>query len=115
MKGAIGFPPSIEFCRLYERESARGTKYLVGRLGRARISLLPGDPTEDGTPTWRLLIQQPPPKTEASERPRQGALDARSPVRQPRSQAPSAAANGEGDTAPFFSDSVDDLYREAGR
>ncbi len=52
------YAPSIELARLYEHTSARGTKYLLGRIGAARIVLLPGDPTEDGTATWRLLVQE---------------------------------------------------------
>src|SRR6516165_5556733 len=42
------FPPSIELARLYEKTSARGTRYMVGRLDLARITLLPGDAAEDG-------------------------------------------------------------------
>ena len=52
------FPPSIELARLYEKTSARGTRYMVGRLGLARITLLPGDTADDGTPTWRVLLQE---------------------------------------------------------
>jgi hypothetical protein len=58
MPAVIGYPPSVELARLYERTSARRTRYMLGRLGGARIVLLPGEPTTDGTPTWRLLIQQ---------------------------------------------------------
>lgn len=51
----------------YKWESARGTRYITGRLGGAKLTLLPGEPTEDGAPTWRLLI--------ASALPRQAASD----------------------------------------
>ena len=54
MNGA--FPPSIELARLYEKTSQRGTRYFVGRLGLARITLLPDEATEDGTATWRLTV-----------------------------------------------------------
>jgi len=54
------FPPSIELTRLYEKTSGRGTRYFVGRLGLARITLLPGEATEDGTATWRMLLQEAP-------------------------------------------------------
>jgi hypothetical protein len=54
------FPPSIELTRLYEKTSQRGTRYFVGRLGLARITLLPGDAAEDGTATWRMLLQEAP-------------------------------------------------------
>jgi hypothetical protein len=35
----------IPLCRLYERTSARGTRYLIGRLGYARLIAFPGEPT----------------------------------------------------------------------
>jgi hypothetical protein len=54
------FPQSVELGLLYERVGKGGTKYICGRLGRARISLLPGPPIADGTPTWRLSLQQAP-------------------------------------------------------
>jgi hypothetical protein len=52
------FPPSVELVTLYEHVSSRGTQYLLGRLGSARIVVLPGEPTEDGTRTWRVLLQE---------------------------------------------------------
>ena len=39
---------------------ARGTKYFMGRWGKARITLLLGEPAEDGTATWRMLLAQAP-------------------------------------------------------
>lgn len=56
--GVSAFPPSVELTTLYEHVSARGTKYMLGRLGSARIVVLPGEPTEDGTRTWRVLLQE---------------------------------------------------------
>jgi hypothetical protein len=53
-----GYPPSIELTRLYERTSERGTRYMVGAIGGVKMVLLPGNAAEDGTPTWRLLLQQ---------------------------------------------------------
>jgi hypothetical protein len=44
---------------------------MVGRIGNARATLLPGEPAEDGSPTWRLLIQEA--KTTKSDRPATGA------------------------------------------
>src|SRR5690348_17615307 len=52
------YPPSIEVARLYEKTSQRGTKHMVRRLGLVRITLLSGDPAEDGTPRWRMMLQE---------------------------------------------------------
>ena len=41
---------------LWERTSAKGTVYLSGFLGKARLVAFRGDPLEDGTPTWKLFI-----------------------------------------------------------
>jgi hypothetical protein len=50
--------------------SGKGNRYFVGRLGYARLTLLPGEPANDGSPTWRLLLQQAPPKADRSNAPR---------------------------------------------
>jgi hypothetical protein len=55
---ATGFLPSIDLTRVYEKVSQRGTRYFVGRLGHARITLLPGVAAEDRTATWRMLLQE---------------------------------------------------------
>jgi hypothetical protein len=82
---------------------------MSGYLGRAKVTLLPGDPTEDGTPTWRLLIQAAPPRqTEAGERSR----SAPQPRRARRPASSSAATSAPSDSAsPLPDDPVDDLYR----
>lgn len=98
------FPPSIEFARLYEKTSWRGTRYFVGRLGLARITLLPGEATEDGTATWRLLLQEAP--KASTDRQAGNASRLRSPGAR-RGQAASPAAG-----APMPDDGVDDLYAD---
>lgn len=57
------YPPSIEIAKLYKRRSARGTEYLVGRLGLAKLVVLPtGETTDDGAEVFKVLMQQAPPK-----------------------------------------------------
>jgi len=70
------YPPSVPLAILYERESAKGTRYFVGRLGLAKIVMFQGEDTDDGTPTWDLLIQQPSPKNE-NQQPRPAGQDER--------------------------------------
>lgn len=57
------YPPSIEVARLYKRTSARGTEYLTGRLGLAKLVILPtGEVTDDGAEIFKVLMQQAPAK-----------------------------------------------------
>ena len=97
-------PTSIEIARLYERTSQRGTRYFVGRLGLARITLLPGDVAEDGTATWRMLLQ-------AVAKPRAAADRSTADLprlRSARARRPVAA----GPATPMFDDPVADLWSE---
>jgi hypothetical protein len=96
------FPPSVELTKLYEKVSQRGTRYFVGRLGLARITLLPGEAAEDGTATWRMLLQEAP--KASTDRQASNASRARSPGTR-RRQAVSPAAG-----APMPDDSVADLW-----
>jgi hypothetical protein len=60
------YPPSVPLCRLYERTSRKGTHYLTGRLGAAKIVVLKSsETTDDGTPIWNVLMQEAPPKQSA--------------------------------------------------
>jgi hypothetical protein len=115
------FAPSFELTKLYEKVSARGTKYFVGRLGGARVTLLPSDPTEDGTPVWRLLVQE----AAKAQTPADSATSSSTPTSSsaPRSSArPRTAAavkfyaspkqpRGSGPAMP--DDRVDDLWPKA--
>ena len=47
------YGPSFHLATFHERVSSRGTRYFAGRLGHCKAALLPGEPTADGTPTWR--------------------------------------------------------------
>jgi len=102
------FPPSIELTRLYERVSERGTRYLLGRLGAARIVLLPGDPTEDGTATWRLLLQERAQAT-GQDSPQPGRRQ-RAPRRRLRGARQEPVAD-----LPLLNDGVDDLWPDHSR
>jgi hypothetical protein len=66
MTGA--FPPSIELAR---KTSARGTRHMVGRLGLARITLLPGDSADYGSPAFG----QPPVRPDSASLPDDGVDD----------------------------------------
>jgi hypothetical protein len=98
------FPPSIEVARLYEKTSQRGTRYFVGRLGLARITLLPGDAAEDGTATWRMLLQEAPKSQVSPDRQASNASRPRSPGAR-RRRAVGAAAG-----AAMQDDPVIDLW-----
>lgn len=111
---AAGYPPSVELATLWERESARGTRYLTGYLGRARVTLLPGEPTAEGTPTWRLLIAAAPPR-QGEARPAGGdAAPAGLPPARPRGAYAGRPADRppvRPDSVPLPDDPVDDIGR----
>jgi hypothetical protein len=98
------YPPSIELATLYERVSARGTRYLLGRLGAARIVILPADATPDGVQTWRLLVQE-----RADDR----AALTPSAARQRRRPSPSPRVVRAG-AAPAIDDPLGDLWSDHG-
>jgi hypothetical protein len=108
------YPPSVELTTLWERTSARGTRCMWGYLGHARVTLLPGDPTENGTPTWRLLLQAAPTRQgEAAERP---VIPLASTARRRPYPARSGRPTGQGpvrpnSVAPLPDDAVDDIAR----
>jgi hypothetical protein len=48
---------------LYEKTSAKGTVYLTGRLGGAKVVLLRDrQAADDGTVTWSLLLSEAAPR-----------------------------------------------------
>lgn len=85
---------------MYERVSARGTRYLIGRFGLAKIVILPNEMLEDGTATWRILVQQAGPAETPPPRPRP-------PTRKIRRDFASGP--------PMPDDPVSDLWREGER
>jgi hypothetical protein len=46
-------------CELVERTSARGTRYLSGWLGKARLVAFAGEPDEEGHRTWSVYASEP--------------------------------------------------------
>ena len=50
--------PLVPLARLYEKVSSSGNTYYVGRLGYGRILLFLDGEADDGTPTWRIFVQQ---------------------------------------------------------
>jgi hypothetical protein len=50
------------FAQLTECTSARGSKYLKGWAGVSGLLAFPGDPDEQGRPTWRLYLAERNPK-----------------------------------------------------
>jgi len=110
-----GYPPSIGQVRPYERTSARGTIYLLGHLGAARVVVLPGDPTEDGTLTWRLLVQARPDAAEQSLRAAADTAERAAPARpaRRRRRAPHPALRhpaGISVALPSLHDPIGDLW-----
>ena len=99
---------------LYEKTSAAGRRYFVGRLGRNRILLFRDERTESADPVWTLFLQpvedaagngawqKPEAAPERPQRPRRSALR-----RAAAAQAPHGG-QGTADAMPF-NDSLDDL------
>jgi hypothetical protein len=104
------YPPSTPLATLYELVSGRGTRYLIGRLGLAKVVLLPGDPTEDETPTWRLLVQE----ATASVTPRPARPERARSTDTPRRRPYSRSTSGT-DPGPMPDDRIDDLWPEGDR
>ena len=50
--------------RLVQRTSARGTVYLTGWLGRARLVGFMGEPDEQGNAVWDIYCAEPAPRQE---------------------------------------------------
>jgi hypothetical protein len=89
--------PKVLLMTLWERTSARGTRYLSGFLGKAKLIGFKGEPTADGTPTWNLFVQEQEPKAEAERKPSPRPAKPQQPERQPDD--------------PFYSDAIDDIGR----
>lgn len=54
--------PLLDACSLWERTSAKGHPYLVGRLGGLRVLVMPSRDDTPGGPSHTLLIGQAPPR-----------------------------------------------------
>lgn len=56
-KGAL--PPMIEAARLYEKVSAKGVAYYVGRLGGLKVLVLPKKADDAGEHSHVLMVTAP--------------------------------------------------------
>ncbi len=91
--------PKVKLGRVFEKVSAKGTRYFTGRLGAARILMFQSRETADnGDPVWDLYLQEVEdtrPQASQGERPRRRA--------ERRESEP--ASQGE----PFHDDPLDDV------
>jgi hypothetical protein len=102
-------PGKVLLCTLWERTSARGTQYLSGFLGKARVVAFRGPPTPDGIETWNIFLQ-PGKEQEQAEAERKAA-----PSRPARSEQPQRQQQRQQQpdpNRPFFSDEIDDVGRD---
>ena len=96
MRGAA----KVKLSRLYEKTSAKGTRYFVGRLGAARVLLFQSRETaDDGGAIWDLYLQE---VEDTRPRPVAGEMPARRPAR----ARPERSAD---DSEPFHDDPLDDV------
>jgi hypothetical protein len=84
-KGAAIVENGIELFRLYQRKSASGKTYFIGRLGNARVAVLkdneaPVDETTLGV--WRVIVQHRDPDRANNRNDRQP------PAKQPAARSP---------------------------
>src|ERR687885_1909023 len=91
----------VKLGRLYEKVSAKGTRYFIGRLGLARVLLFQSRETanDGGDPVWDLYLQE---VEETRPRPVAGEMPARRPA---RARVEPPADDGE----PFPDDPLDDV------
>lgn len=60
-KFADRFPSSITATKLYERTSAKGNPYLIGRWGSLRVAVLKTQDTDDeGNAIWEMRLSAAP-------------------------------------------------------
>jgi hypothetical protein len=86
---------SFPICKMWLKTSARGTEWIAGRLGLAKIALLPiwdRDPEDEDTHELKLTQAQAAPKRPAEMAANDGGVDAHSvhataPVPQARARA----------------------------
>ena len=86
--------PLVPLARLYEKVSTAGNRYFTGRLGYGRVLLFADGEADDGTPTWRMYVQE---VEEAATRPQDGRQAVRPANGAARPSRPSTAATGAPD------------------
>jgi hypothetical protein len=65
--------PRIQLCRLFERTSQRGNRYLTGRLGNAKVIAfeaadLPNDQRYGADLVWNVYLQAPDEERDQAQR-----------------------------------------------
>src|SRR5262245_60544650 len=48
--------PQVALARLFERRNLRGEHYFVGRIGSARVVVVPTGTVSRGEPVWQLVV-----------------------------------------------------------
>jgi hypothetical protein len=62
--------PRVLLMVLSERTSSRGTTYLAGWLGKAKVVAFRGkEPDKFGNPTWELFVSEPQPREQPKQLP----------------------------------------------
>lgn len=83
--------PMLQAAKLWEKTSAKGNTYLIGRLGGVRILILRNrDAGTEGEPDWHLFFADGQRAAEASPQPAQ-----------PRRQRPAYTRRSEPPPAPY--------------
>ena len=53
------YPPSLNAMRLFEKTSAKGNPYLIGRWGGLKVAILKSaDTADDGSPIWKMVLSE---------------------------------------------------------
>ena len=60
------YSPRVLLATLSVRTSGKGTAYLSGWLGKARVAAFAGEPDKHGDATWDLFVSEPEPRQDAS-------------------------------------------------
>ena len=85
--------PMLQAAKLWEKTSAKGNTYLIGRLGGVRVLILRNrDAGTDGEPDWHLFFADGSQRAEASPQPAST---------QPRRQRSAYTRRSEPPSAPY--------------
>lgn len=99
--------PMIKVCGLWEKTSARGSRYLIGRIAGAKVLILENQDREgEDAPSHQLFFVDGAKPVEATHK---GGAS----VQRRQRQAPRFHPPVRPDSVPMVADSVDDLYRDA--
>jgi hypothetical protein len=101
--------PKVLLCKLFERTSANGNRYMFGRLGNAKIIVFVDRDAElkyGAEVVWNVFVQ-----AAEQDDSRQSSTPSSSPRRSPRRSAPDPRgdAPADGDGRPFDDDLPEQL------